>query len=123
MANIIDKARTKQRPLVLTLLDLKNAFGEVHHNLIEEDLLYHHIPAKAKALISSHYTDFHTSIITDDYLTPTIPVRKGVLRVDCLSPLLFNMCFNTFIQHIHQEKYKQLGFSSFQTNSLVPVRR
>ena len=47
MANIIDKARTKQRSLLLALLDLKNAFGEVHCNLIEEILLYHHIPAKA----------------------------------------------------------------------------
>ena len=34
MAYIINKARTKQRSLVITLLDLKNAFGELHHNLI-----------------------------------------------------------------------------------------
>ena len=34
MADIINKARTKQRSLVITLLDLENAFGEVHHNLI-----------------------------------------------------------------------------------------
>ena len=26
-------------------------------------------------------------------------------------PLLFNMCFNTFIQFVKQEKYNQLGFS------------
>ena len=32
MADIVNKARTKQRSLVITLLDLKNAFGEVHHN-------------------------------------------------------------------------------------------
>ena len=31
MANIINKARIKQRSLVITLLDLKNVFGEVHH--------------------------------------------------------------------------------------------
>ncbi len=24
----------------------------------------------------------------------------GVLQGDCLSPLLFNFCFNTFVQHI-----------------------
>ena len=84
----------------------------MHHNLIQEVLLYHHIPAKTKALISSLYTDFHTSVITDNYLAPAIPVRKGVLQGDCLSPLLFNTCFNTFIQYIHQEKYMQLGFSS-----------
>ena len=34
MAIIIDKARIKQRSLIITLLDLKNAFGEVHHTLI-----------------------------------------------------------------------------------------
>ena len=34
MANIIDKARKRQRSVVIPLLDLKNAFGEVHHNLI-----------------------------------------------------------------------------------------
>ena len=82
MANIIDKARTKQRSLVLTLLDLKNAFAEVHNNLIQEVLLYHHIPAKAKELISSLYTDFDTCVITDNYLIPAIPVRKGVLQGD-----------------------------------------
>ena len=115
MANIIDKARIKQCSLVITLLGLKNAFGEVHHNLIQEVLAYHHIPAKTKALISRLYTGFHTSVITDDFLTPAIPVRRGVLQGDCLSPLLFNMCFNTFIQFIRQEKYKQLGFSSHDT--------
>ena len=42
MANIINKARNKQRSLVITLLDLKNAFGEVHHNLITSVLDYQH---------------------------------------------------------------------------------
>ena len=34
MARIIDKARIKQPSFVIALMDLKNAFGEVHHNLI-----------------------------------------------------------------------------------------
>ena len=33
------------------------------------------------------------------------------MQGDCLSPLLFNLCFNTFIQHIKSEKYQQFGFS------------
>ena len=112
MANIIDKARKSQRSVVITLLDLKNAFGKVHHNLIQKVLLYHHIPDKTQALISSLYDGFHTPVITDHYSTPAIPVRCGVLQDDSLSPLIFNMCFNTFIQCIRQEKYKQLGFSA-----------
>ena len=38
-------------------------------------------------------------------------MSRGVLQGDCLSPLLFNLCFNTFIQHIKSEKYQQFGFS------------
>ena len=34
MGHIIDKAHLKQRSLIVTLLDFKNAFGEVHHNLM-----------------------------------------------------------------------------------------
>ena len=44
MANIINKARNKQRSLVITLLHLKNAFDEVHYNLISSVLDCHHIP-------------------------------------------------------------------------------
>ena len=40
MATIANTARIKQKSLVIRLLDLKNAFGEVHHNLISEVLKY-----------------------------------------------------------------------------------
>ena len=111
MADLINKARIKQRSVVITLLDLKNAFGEVHHNLIQSVLDYHHIPDHVKLVIKSLYTNFQTSIVTSEFQTPFISVGRGVLQGDCLSPLLFNMCFNTFIQHIKAEKYRQFGFS------------
>jgi hypothetical protein len=111
MAYIINQARIKQRSIVITLLDLKNAFGEINHNLIQCVLGYHHIPDHIKVLIKSLYTNFKTSIITSSFNTPFIPVGRGVLQGDCLSPLLFNLCFNTFIQHIKCDQYRQFGFS------------
>ena len=98
VGHMINKARTKQRSLVVTLLDLKNAFGEVHHNLIPIILSNHHIPSHIQALVSSLYLGFKTSILTDTFQTPAIPVCRGVLQGDCLSPLIFNLCFNTYIQ-------------------------
>ena len=115
---IINNARTKQRSLIITLLDLKNAFGEVHHKLIHEVLEYHHIPDHIKNIIRNLYTDFQTSIITEQFNTPFITVNRGVLQGDCLSPLLFNMAFNTFIQHIKSEKYSQFGFWKINMNSM-----
>jgi hypothetical protein len=52
MAYIINQARIRQRYLVITLLDLKNAFGEVHHNLIQSVLGYHHIPQYIQLMIN-----------------------------------------------------------------------
>ena len=43
MANIVNTARIKQGSVVITSVDLKNAFGEVHHNLVSEILRYHPI--------------------------------------------------------------------------------
>ena len=104
---------------IYILLDLKNAFGEVHHNLIYEVLDYHYIPDHVKNLIRSLYTDFQTSIITEKFSTPFIAVARGVLQGDCLSPLLFNMTFNTFIQHIKSQKYRQLGFWNIIENGIT----
>ena len=91
MAYIINQARTKQRSLVVTLLDLKNAFGEEHHNFIQSVLGYHHIPDHIQIIIKSLYKNFKTSIITSDFSTPFIQIGCMVLQGDCLSPLLCNL--------------------------------
>ena len=77
MANAINKARNKQRSLIITLLDLKNAFGEVHHILIFEVLMYHNIPNYIRNLIRNLYTDFRTSIITSLFNSPFLKVGRG----------------------------------------------
>ena len=118
MASVINAARIKQKSLVITLLDLKNAFGEVHHNLIPEVLKYHHIPTQIQLLIGSLYSEFQTSVITDSFKTPFITIGRGVLQGDCLSPLTFNLCFNTFIHYISDSKFTQFGFS---ISSLRPI--
>jgi hypothetical protein len=96
MADIINKARIRQRAVFITLLDLKNAFGEVRHNLVQSVLDYHHIPEHIKFVIKSLYTEFQTSIITSESGTPFISVGRGVLQGDCLSPLLFNNVLQYF---------------------------
>ena len=118
MSYLINHARIKQRSLVITLLDLKNAFGEVHHSLITEVLNYHHMPEEIQKLISSLYTGFHTSVIRKSFATPFILVGRGVLQVDPLSPLTFNLIFNTFIKYIKSEQFEQFAYR--YNNILTP---
>ena len=53
MSYLINQAGAKQRSIVITLLDLKNTFGEVHHNLITDVLSHHHIPPELENLLNT----------------------------------------------------------------------
>ena len=110
LAHMICDAKLKQKSLVITLLDLKNAFGEVQHNLIYTVLRYHHLPDHFTSIIRSLYDGFQTSVTTKEYPTPFINIEKGVLQGDCLSPLLFNLCINSFIQSIKTKEFEQLSY-------------
>lgn len=56
MTNIIDHSR-KQKSITITLVDLKNTFGEVHHSLIQTDRRYHHILDEINNILKMLYGD------------------------------------------------------------------
>ena len=118
ITHLIQNAKKKQRQLVISLFDLKNAFGEVHHSLIHKVLEYHHVPGHVTELITNLYTDYYVSILTKDYLTNPIKVSRGVSQGDCLSPLIFNLCINTLVECIKSEEVKCLGYVS--TGHTIP---
>ena len=107
---VINHVRKKQRNFVVTLIDLKNAFGEVDHKLLAEVLKYHKVPDHIITLITSLYTDYFISVVTDSYLKSPIKVRRGVLQGEDFSPLLFNLIVNTLITTIKKEKLKCMGY-------------
>ena len=43
--------------IAIALLDLKNAFGEIHHNLIAASLQFHHVPTELIQLFKSSYAN------------------------------------------------------------------
>ena len=119
LAHLIHQEKRNQRSLVVTLLDLRNAFGEVHHNLIPVVLAHHHIPNNIIKGIMSIYDDFASPIATDSFATLFFHIKKGVLQGDCLSPLVFNLIINTIVQFVPQQQFSQLGYSL--TNLLRPT--
>jgi len=103
-------AKKTHRKYFVVLLDLRNAFGEVQHNLIRASLRYHHVPDSFIRVFDSIYTDFGIAVSSGGLLTEKILVKRGVLQGDPCSPLLFNLCFNSLMRLLETPQYKQMGY-------------
>ena len=110
LSHVIRDAKRHQRSIVITLLDLRNAFGEVSHGLISASLKYHHVPDEIISIIRDIYTGSMISVAVNKLNTHFIPVDRGVLQGDPSSPLLFNLCFNPLMRTLSQPKFKHLGY-------------
>ena len=82
-------------------------------------LKYHHIPDHVIELVDALYADFKTTITTRSFATPFLKIEKGLLQGDCLSPLLFNLCINSFIRTLQKKEFEQL---SYRSNKLLTPR-
>jgi len=111
MKHILKKQKRYNRDIYAVLLDLKNGFGEVHHSLLKFALEYHHIPQDTTNLILSQYSNFGVTVCdkSANIKTEFIRVSRGVLQGDTLSPLLFNMVFNTLIMTLQSPSMQQCG--------------
>ena len=95
MAHVMSKAQAKLRSVIVTLLDLKNAFREVCHNLIRSVLAHHSIPESVRALIAS-----------------LISVREGVAGVG-LQPPSVEQKFASFGQLSDRAIRNSCSFSDY----------
>ena len=57
LSHLLNTANREQRSITVTLLDLKNAFGEVCHELIATAVRYHHVLSEFMQLFWSTYRD------------------------------------------------------------------
>ena len=55
LSYLINHARKKQKILTTTLIDLRNAFSEVQHNLIDTILEYHHVDQQVHDIVKLLY--------------------------------------------------------------------
>ena len=56
--------------------------------------------------------DFATTVVTKSIRKSALCTERGVLQGDCLSPLIFNLLINTFIQYVRQERLSKSGNES-----------
>ena len=59
----------EQRQIIISWLDLRNAYGSVKHNLIQFALNWFHIPRIIQELIFDYYNKICAQVRTSDWAT------------------------------------------------------
>ena len=94
---ILAEARKRNKSLTVCWLDLANAYGSVHHFLIQFALRHYHAPPQFCQTMQALYTDLTAKVITDQWATPPVPLSIGVYQGDPLSVVIFNTVINTLV--------------------------
>ena len=97
LATILAEARRKHKSLAVSWLDLANAYGSVHHMLIQFAMKHYHTPPQLCLILESLYSDLSATILTPEWSTPSIPLKIGVYQGDPLSVVVFNTVINTLV--------------------------
>ena len=110
LSHLMYDAKRNMRCMVIALLDLKNAFGNIHHALIRSALNFHHVPSLFTDIFNSIYCTSNVCVSVNNKWTNSIRVECGVLKGDPCSPLIFNICFNTLMLTLAKPELKGLGY-------------
>ena len=89
LRRILEGAKAKNLPAVLTFIDFKKAFDSVHRGILMKILRAYGLPPVIVDLIERMYTGTIAKVITADGLTEAFRILAGVLQGDTLAPYLF----------------------------------
>ena len=110
LLTILREAQRRRKSLCVCWLDLANAFGSVHHDLVAFSLAHYHAPPEMIRLVSNLYDGLTAVISTDKWTTAPIQLQLGVYQGDPLSVIIFNTVMNTLVDSITQ-RCTHLGYS------------
>ena len=100
---IMTDSRRKKRDLLLTWLDLRDAFGSVPHDLLLSSMQRFGLSGSILTIVEDIYTGSSISVRTGKTsFTPPIPQRRGVKQGCPLSPILFNIALEGMLRHLEE---------------------
>jgi hypothetical protein len=101
------QVKSEKRAIVLSWIDLANAYGSVKHNLIQFALNWYHVPELIQGLIFDYYEKLRASITTSDWITDFLTFDIGLFQGCVLSTILFDCVFNLLLDFLEplESKY------------------
>ena len=102
VVNAIEDAHLHHKNIYLLFVDFSNAFNTVQHLTLQLIMQWEGIPPHMCRCVASLYANASTQIITPAGLTAEIPITRGTLQGDTLSPLLFLLYLEPLLRWLHQ---------------------
>ena len=93
----LKEAKEHTRQIVVSWLDLANAYGSVRHNLIQFALNWYHIPKQIQELIFDYYEKLMAKIVTKEWSTGFFLFDIGLFQGCVLSAILFLCVFQLLL--------------------------
>ena len=100
LCSFLSEAQNKHKALAVCWLDIANAYGSVHHSLIQFALQNYHAPPQFLSILQALYSGLNATVITESWDTPLVSLQKGVYQGDPLSVVIFNTVINTLVDTI-----------------------
>ena len=108
----IRDAKESHRQIVITWLDLANAYGSIRHNLIQFALNWYHIPKAIQEMIFDYYEKLCAMIATNNWSTGFFLFDIGLFQGCVLSTILFDCVFQLLLDFLRPKKTLGYVFKS-----------
>ena len=113
LSSILIEAHSMHKSLAVCWLDLANAYGSVHHSLINFSFRHYHAPPQLLAIVQSLYSGPTFSL--QNGRPQSSPWKRG----DPLSVVILNTVMNTLIDTISTRI--DLGYKFFNSSRKVTI--
>ena len=127
---LLEDAKIAKKDIYLLYIDFTNAFGSVDHPRLIHILGLLGFPPDCIDIIQDIYADTRTAFITPAGTTQEIPLRRGNIQGDALSPLIF-LCFMEpllrWLEHDHRDMYNcslsegKAGAAAYADDLVIPA--
>ena len=81
LSSIMTDYRKRHKALAICWLDLANAYGSVHHSLIQFSLRHYHAPPQFLSVLQALYKGLSAKVITTDWETLLLCKRVFIMGI------------------------------------------
>ncbi|GFS53844.1 retrovirus-related Pol polyprotein from type-2 retrotransposable element R2DM, partial [Nephila pilipes] len=103
IAQHLESASRSKKEALTCWLDLSNAFGSIHHDILLAAFRAIGADSDFVALVQDIYTNSSSSILCEEGTTAKIPCKRGVKQGCPLSGLLFNIAIDSLLRTVQGE--------------------